>query len=73
MPAGGIGLCVRAHLDADVHEGGVGVHVADDAVTAHLRHELERLAQLLVASALRNYCRVGVHIAEVRQLVILRE
>ena len=63
----------RAHLDADVHEGGVGVHVAHDAVAAHLRNKFQRLAQLLVASTLRDDCRVGVHVAQVRQLVVVRE
>ncbi len=63
----------RVHLDADVHEGGVGVHVAHDAVAAHLRNEFQRLAQLLVASTLRDDRRVGVHVAQVRQLVVVRE
>ena len=62
-----------ARLDADVHERGVGVHVALDAVAAHLRDKLQRLAQLLVAAALRDDGRVGVHVAQVRQLVRVRQ
>lgn len=49
------------------------MHVAHDAVAAHLRDELQRLAQLLVAATLRDDGGVRVHIAQVRQLVVLWE
>ena len=49
------------------------MHVADNAVAAHLRDELQSLAQLLVAAALRDDGGVGVHITQVRQLMVLRE
>lgn len=41
-------------LDADVHERRVGVHVALDAAAAHLRHQLQRAAQLLLAPTLQR-------------------
>ena len=49
------------------------MHVTHDSVAAHLRDQLQRLAQLLVGSALRDDGRVGVHVAQVRQLVVLRQ
>ena len=60
-----------SHLDADVHQGRVGVHIAHDAVAAHLCYELQGLPKLLVGAALRDDGCVGVHIAQVRQLVVL--
>ena len=47
------------------------MHIAHDAVAAHLRHELQGLPELLVGAALRDDGCVCVHIAQVRQLVIL--
>ena len=61
------------HLNADIHEGGVGVNIAHDATAAHLRHQLQCLAELLVRAALRNDRRVCIHIAQVRQLVVIRQ
>ena len=66
-------IIMKAHLDADVHQGRVGVHIAHDAVAAHLRHELQGLPQLLVGAALRDDGGVRVHVAQVRQLVVLRK
>lgn len=74
-PPVGSTKAIRAgsYLDADVHEGGVGVHVAGDAAAPHLGHQLQGLAQLLVAAALADEGGVGVHVAKVRQLVPLRQ
>jgi hypothetical protein len=42
-------------------------------VAAHLGDQLERLAQLLVGAALADDGRVRVHVAQVRQLVRVRQ
>ena len=62
-----------ARLDADIHEGRIGVHVALDAMAAHLGNQLQGLTQLLVRAALGDDGGVCVHIAQVRQLVRIRQ
>ena len=47
-------------LDAHIHERAEGVHIAGDAPCAHLRHQLQRLSQLLVGPTLADHCRAGV-------------
>ena len=49
------------------------MHVAGDAAAAHLGHQLQGLAQLLVAAALADHGGVGVHVAQGGQLVPLRQ
>ena len=49
------------------------MHVAGDATAPHLSHQLQRLAQLLMAAALADDGCVGVDVTQVGQLMPLRQ
>ena len=64
---------LRSDLYADVHECRVGVHIARNPSTSHLSDQLQCFAELLMAAALADDGGVCVNVAEMAQLMTLRQ